>query len=74
MSQIQIPTDPFGAGIFFLNLLLAGFSAADKIKALGDARTSIAKKAEDEGRDVTPEENDQIDLIVGIEAKLAKGE
>ncbi len=71
---MQIPTDPISAAIFLINLILAGYSAEEKLKRLGDATTSIAAKAESEGRDVTADEQAQIDLLVGIAAKLAKGE
>lgn len=71
---MQIPTDPISAAIFFINIALAGFSAQEKLKRLGDASTSIAAKAEAEGRDVTTDEQAQIDLLVGVAERLAKGE
>lgn len=70
MKIQSIPTDPLGAAIWGLNLGIDLLGVNDAYNAL---KTGIAAKAQAEGRNVTPEEEAALDVILEASKRARDG-
>lgn len=66
----SIPTDPIGAAIWGINLLVELLAVPDAVARL---QSGIASRAEAEGRDVTPEEESLLDALLEASKKARDG-